>query len=79
MDKIFNQVRDIIEDLLGLQPNEVTIDSNLEEDLGADSLDVLEMILYIESEFKLIIPDEEAVKLKTVQDICNYLDTNTEG
>lgn len=79
MEKIFNKVSEIIQDLLGLQPNEVTMEARLDEELGADSSDVIELVLYLESEFKTDIPDKEVDKLKTVQDICTYLDTNTEG
>ena len=73
------QVIEIIEDQLGLTPGEVTIESNMENDLGADSLDMVEITLYLEEKFNIEIPDEEAVKFKTVQDICTYLNTNTGG
>ena len=73
------RVIEIIQDVLGLTPGEVTIESNIEEDLGADSFDVVEIALNVEEKFNKVIPDEEIVKFKTVQDICIYLNTNGEG
>ena len=64
----FEKIRDIICEVLNLEPDEVTLSTNIVEDLGADSLDVFQIIMAIEEEFEIEIPQEEAEKIKTVGD-----------
>ena len=64
----FERIRDIICEVLNLEPDEVTMSTNIVEDLGADSLDVFQIIMAIEEEFEIEIPQEEAEKIKTVGD-----------
>ena len=70
----FEKVRDIVVGQLGVEPDEVSIDSTFIDDLGADSLDIVELIMAFEEEFNIEIPDEAAEKIKTVQDVVTYID-----
>ena len=72
----FEKVRDIVVDQLGVEPDEVAIESTFIDDLGADSLDIVELIMAVEEEFGIEIPDEAAEKIKTVQDVVSYIDQN---
>lgn len=63
----------MIAEELGLSPEEVKPEATFIEDLGADSLDVVELIMKMEEEFNISIPDEDAEKIKTVQDAINYI------
>ena len=72
----FEKVRDIVVDQLGVEPDEVAIESTFIDDLGADSLDIVELIMAFEEEFGIEIPDEAAEKIKTVQDVVSYVDQN---
>ena len=72
----FEKVRDIVVEQLGVDADEVTIDSTFIGDLGADSLDIVELIMAFEEEFNIEIPDEAAEKIKTVQDVVTYIDNN---
>lgn len=70
----FDKVKSIIAEGLSVDEEEITLESNLIEDLGADSLDVVELVMAFEEEFNVEISDEEANSLHTVQDIVNYLE-----
>lgn len=72
----FDKVRDIVVDQLGVEADEINIDSTFIDDLGADSLDIVELIMAFEEEFGIEIPDEAAEKIKTVQDVVTYIDQN---
>lgn len=72
----FDKVKETIIDKLNCSAEEVTLEADLREDLGADSLDALELIMSLEEEYGMTIPDEEAQKLKTVADIVNYIEAN---
>ena len=72
----FDKGRDIVVDQLGVEADEVNIDSTFIDDLGADSLDIVELIMAFEEEFGIEIPDEAAEKIKTVQDVVSYIDQN---
>ena len=72
----FDKVKDIVVDQLGVEPDEVSIESTFIDDLGADSLDIVELIMAFEEEFNIEIPDEAAEKIKTVQDVVSYIDQN---
>jgi acyl carrier protein len=74
---IEEKVKNIICDQLGVALGEVSMDSKLIEDLGADSLDIVELVMAMEEEFEVEIPDEEAEKILTVKDIVAYLKSNT--
>ena len=67
------KVRDIIVEQLGVNPEQVTPEASFIEDLGADSLDTVELVMAFEEEFGAEIPDEEAEKLTTVDAVVNYL------
>jgi acyl carrier protein len=67
------KVIDIIVEQLKVSPEEVTLEASFIEDLGADSLDLVELIMAMEEEFGLEISDEDAEKLQTVQDAVNYI------
>lgn len=74
---IEERVRSIIADQLGVAEEEIKPESKFIEDLGADSLDIVELIMAMEEEFECEIPDEEAEKIRTVQDVISYVKSNT--
>lgn len=67
------KVKDIIVEQLGVDPEKVKSEASFVDDLGADSLDIVELIMAMEEEFDVEIPDEDAEKLKSVQDVADYL------
>ena len=69
----FDRVKQVIVDQLGGDESAVTLDASFVEDLGADSLDIVELIMGLETEFDIEIPDEEAENISTVGDAVNYL------
>ncbi|MFW6318810.1 MAG: acyl carrier protein [Bacillota bacterium] len=71
---MFEKIRGIIADELGIEEDSIELDSDLTDDLGADSLDAVELIMAIEEEFDIEIDDTAAQKIKTVQDIVDYLE-----
>ncbi len=73
MGAIEEKVIDIIVDKLGVERSEVTPEAVFVDDLGADSLDLVELIMAMEEEFGFEIADEEAEKLRTVQDVINFI------
>ena len=73
MSDLHEKVRDIIVEELGVERDKVTDDASFMEDLGADSLDTVELVMAFEKEFDIDIPDEEAEKLRTVGDAMKYL------
>ncbi len=76
-EQIFDKVKEIIVDQLGVEEDEVTLESSFIEDLGADSLDIVELIMALEEEFGLEIPDDEAEKIATVNDAIEYIRENS--
>ncbi len=76
MSSTFDKVKEIIVDQLGVDEGDVTLDKSFIDDLGADSLDTVELVMAFEEEFGIEIPDEEAEKIKTVQDAVNYIEEN---
>lgn len=72
-EKIFDKVKTIVVEQLGLNEAEVTAEASFVEDLGADSLDVVELVMALEEEFDLRITDEEAEQLTTVRDAVIYI------
>lgn len=77
MSDIATRIKAIIVDKLGVDENEVTPEASFTNDLGADSLDTVELIMEFEKEFNLSIPDEEAEKIGTVGDAINYITNNS--
>ena len=76
MSAIEEKVRAIIVDKLGVEESEVTPEASFNNDLGADSLDTVELIMEFEKEFSIAIPDEEAEKIATVGDAVSYIENN---
>jgi acyl carrier protein len=70
---IEDRVKDIIVDQLGVDPDEVKTESHFIDDLGADSLDTVELVMAFEEEFNIEIKDEDAEKIQTVKDVIQYL------
>ncbi|HEY8422568.1 MAG TPA: acyl carrier protein [Thermoclostridium sp.] len=70
---VFEKVKEIIVDQLGVDESEVTMEASFIDDLGADSLDIVELIMALEEEFDLEIPDKEAEKITTVGDAVEYI------
>ncbi len=77
MPGVEDRVKQIIVDQLGIEESDVTPSASFIDDLGADSLDRVELIMAFEEAFDLEIPDEEAEKIKTVQDAISYIETNS--
>ncbi len=73
----FEKVKKIIVEQLGVEEEEVTLESSFIDDLGADSLDIVELIMALEEEFDIEIPDSEAEKISTVADAVGYIKNNT--
>ena len=74
---VFDKIRDIIVDQLSVDKSMVTMDTNMTKDLEADSLDAVEIIMAIEEEFDIEIPDEEAEKFQVVGDLVQYVEAHT--
>ena len=75
----FDRVKAIVVEQLGVDEAEVKIDSTFIDDLGADSLDIVELIMAFEEEFNVEIPDDVAEKIKTVKDTVEYIDSIKEA
>ena len=73
------RVREIIVNELGVEPDKVTDDASFVEDLGADSLDTVELVMAFEEEFGVDIPDEDAEQMRTVGDAIKYLKEKSKG
>jgi acyl carrier protein len=76
---IFEKLKDIIVDQLGVEEDAVTMEANIQDDLGADSLDIVDLIQEIEDEFDISIPDDAVEGIKTVGDIANYVEKNSDS
>lgn len=75
---VFDKVKSFVVDQLGVDPDQVEMDTNLMKDLEADSLDAVEIILAVEDEYGLDIPDETAEKFETVRDLVEYVEAHKE-
>lgn len=75
---MFEKIQNLISEQLGIDVGEITIEASFIDDLGADSLDVVELIMALETEFDLEIPDEDAEKIATVNDVVEYIKAHTE-
>ncbi len=74
---VFEKVKKIIVEQLGVDEDDIAMESSFIDDLGADSLDIVELIMALEEEFDLEIPDSEAEKIQTVGDAVDYIKNNT--
>ena len=72
-DEIFSKLKEIIIEKLHVNENDITLDAKFTDDLGADSLDIIEIMMQIESEFNVEIPDEDAQKMVTLRDLVDYI------
>lgn len=75
-DEIFDKVKGIIVEQLGVAESSVTLEASFIDDLGADSLDIVELIMALEEEFDMEIPDNDAEKIVTVNDVVEYIKEN---
>ena len=77
MQNIFEDVKSIVVERLGVEESKVTLQAKFKEDLGADSLDIVELVMELEDKFNLEIPDEDAEKITTVGEVVSYIESNT--
>ena len=75
-NQIFEEVKKVVVEQLGVADSEVKKESSFVDDLGADSLDTVELVMALEEKFSVEIPDEEAEKIKTVGDTINYVSSH---
>ncbi len=78
-DNIAAKVKEIIINELGVDPEKVTPEASFVDDLGADSLDTVELVMAFEEEFTIDIPDEDAEQMRTVGDAISYIEKNAES
>ncbi|MDO8848327.1 MAG: acyl carrier protein [Coriobacteriia bacterium] len=77
-EEIFVKVKEVIVDQLSVEEDDVTADASFFDDLGADSLDIVELVMALEDSFGISIPDEDAESIKTVGDAVDYIAANME-
>lgn len=75
---VFDKVKDLISEQLDVKADEITEDSSIQDDLGADSLDVVDLVMAIEDEFSVEIPEDQVENIKTVGDIVKFIEDNAE-
>lgn len=73
---MLDKIREIVVEQLGVDAEQVQLESSFTEDLGADSLDTVELIMAFEEEFEVEIPDTEAEKIKTIKDVVDYIEAH---
>ena len=73
----FEKIQQIIAEVLNIDPQEITMDTTFVDDLGADSLDVVDLLMSIEDEFEVEVPDEEIEIIKTVGSLVSYIEANS--
>ncbi|MBX3110986.1 MAG: acyl carrier protein [Fimbriimonadaceae bacterium] len=76
-DNVFEKVKKIVCEELGVQESEVKAESSFTEDLGADSLDIVELVMAVEAQFSIDVPDDDAANIKTVGDVVAYIEKLT--
>ncbi|MGL4483852.1 MAG: acyl carrier protein [Anaerovoracaceae bacterium] len=76
MSTVFEKVQEILVDQLGVEAGDVSMESNIQEDLGADSIAVMEVVVEIEGEFDIEVPEDELLQIKTVGDIVNRVENS---
>lgn len=72
---MFEQVKEILARQLRISPDSVTMDAQIKRDLGADSVDILQLLMRLEDDYGIVIPDQELAKFETVGDVVNFLDS----
>jgi acyl carrier protein len=77
--ELFTKVKQIISEQLGVDEDEVTTTASFVDDLGADSLDQVELVMALEEKFEIEIPDDDAEKLRTVQDAIDYIEKHVKA
>lgn len=75
---IFDEVKEILAEQLDVDIDSIELSSNLADDLGADSLDAIDIVMTVEDEYSIEVPDEAVEAMKTVEDIVNYIEANIE-
>lgn len=75
---IFEKVKDILMDQLDCEEEKVTLEASITDDLGADSLDIVDLVMSLEEEFDVEIPDDQVENIKTVGDIVKYIEEKAE-
>jgi acyl carrier protein len=73
---MLEKIKSIVSEQLNISPDKITLESSIIDDLGADSLDVVELVMALEENFGVEIPDEEAEKISTIGDIVNYIESH---
>ena len=73
-EEIFDKLKELVVDQLGVQEDEVTMEASMQDDLGADSLDLVDLVMSVEEEFGVKVADEDLENIKTVGDIVNYIE-----
>ena len=76
---IFDEVREILAEQLDVDKDSIEMNSKLAEDLGADSLDAIDIVMTIEDEYAIEVPDENIENMKTVEDIVSFIESNTDA
>ncbi len=76
---IFEEVKEILADQLDINPNDIELTSSLADDLGADSLDAIDIVMTIEDQYSIEVPDEVIEAMKTVEDIVGFVEANAEA
>lgn len=71
---VFEKIKKILCEQLDVEEDDITMDTNIVEDLGADSLDIVDLIMSVEDEFELEVPDDQVENIKTVGDVVNYIE-----
>ena len=72
---MYEQVKEILARQLRVSPDKVTMDAQIKRDLGADSVDILQLLMRLEDDYGIVIPDQELAKFETVGDVVNFLDS----
>lgn len=72
---MFEEVKTILARQLRVSPDKVTMDAQIKRDLGADSVDILQLLMRLEDDYGIVIPDQELAKFETVGDVVNFLDS----
>ena len=75
-EEIFEKLKDLVVDQLGVEEDEVTMEASMQDDLGADSLDLVDLVMSVEEEFGVKVADEDLENIKTVGDIVDYIEEN---
>ncbi len=78
-EELFGQVKEVIAEQLNVEPDEIHEDSSFVDDLGADSLDLVELVMALEDNFDMKIPDEDVESIKTVGDAIAYIESHRAG